>query len=186
MLLMSGANGQIDVCRSHATGCCTQQVGQWHTSTQLTPRPTPTLTLMRLLQPNLCSLQTRNATKNIPTAWPCRSIEKQLPDAAVTSMLQASLLSREGKAKEADAALAALATAPDPAQAAEAGLLRAQLAAAGNNAAAALQHLSVSLYTRSIPTRGLHHRFGFVEQCWEAFPGLRAWRSRQNRRCQTA
>lgn len=60
-------------------------------------------------------------------------------------MLQASLLSREGKAKEADAALAALATSSDAAQAAEAQLLRAQLAAASGNSAAALQHLSVSL-----------------------------------------
>ncbi|KAL4423713.1 hypothetical protein ABPG75_001014 [Micractinium tetrahymenae] len=71
-----------------------------------------------------------------------RSIEKQLPDAAVTAMLQAALLSREGKAKEADAALASLAAASDEAQAADARLLRAQLAAAGGNVAGALQHLS--------------------------------------------
>lgn len=57
-------------------------------------------------------------------------------------MLQASLLSREGKAKEADAALAALA-AGDASRAAEAQLMRAQLAAAGGDAAGALQHLSV-------------------------------------------
>ncbi len=77
--------------------------------------------------------------------WPCRSIEKQLSGAAITAMLQASLLSREGKAKEADAVLAALATSSDAAQAAEAQLLRAQLAAASGNAAAALQHLAVRL-----------------------------------------
>lgn len=58
-------------------------------------------------------------------------------------MLQASLLSREGKAKEADAALAALA-AGDAAQAADAALMRAQLAAAGGDAAGALRHLEVS------------------------------------------
>lgn len=57
-------------------------------------------------------------------------------------MLQASLLSREGKGKEADVVLAALAGG-DAAQAAEAALMRAQLAAASGDAAGALKHLEV-------------------------------------------
>ncbi|KAL4446353.1 hypothetical protein ABPG77_003160 [Micractinium sp. CCAP 211/92] len=86
-----------------------------------------------------------------------RSIEKQLSGAAITAMLQASLLSREGKAKEADAVLAALATSSDAAQAAEAQLLRAQLAAASGNAAAALQHLA-----------------GVGSEAWQARPAVLA------------
>ncbi len=74
---------------------------------------------------------------------PCRSIDKQLSGSPAAAMLQASLLSREGKGKEADAVLAALAGG-DAAQAAEAALMRAQLAAASGDAAGALKHLEVS------------------------------------------
>lgn len=76
---------------------------------------------------------------------PRRSIEKQLSDAPIVPLLQACLLSREGKAKEADAALAAMAGRGDAARAAEAQLMRAQLAAAGGDAQQALTHLSVSM-----------------------------------------
>lgn len=71
-----------------------------------------------------------------------RSIEKQLPEAAVTAMLQASLHWKEGKPREADAALAALA-ASGGSDAAEASLMRAQLAAARGDSVQALAHLSV-------------------------------------------
>ena len=71
-------------------------------------------------------------------------MEKQLPEAPATAMLQASLLSREGRARDADAVLAALAArcAGDAGRAAEAALTRAQLAAAGGDGAGALQHLA--------------------------------------------
>lgn len=72
-------------------------------------------------------------------------MEKCLLDAPATAMLQASLLSREGKPREADAALAALAAGGQPGRVAEAHLMRAQLAAAGGDGATALQHLSVSV-----------------------------------------
>lgn len=75
----------------------------------------------------------------------CRSIDKQLSGSPAAAMLQASMLSREGKAKEADAVLAVLA-AGDAAQAAEAALMRAQLAAASGDAAGALRHLEVGLW----------------------------------------
>lgn len=68
-------------------------------------------------------------------------MEKQLPEAAATAMLQASLLSREGRGRDADAALAALAARGDAGKAADASLMRAQLAAASGDGAAALQHL---------------------------------------------
>ena len=71
-----------------------------------------------------------------------RSIEKQMPQAATTAVLQASLLSREGKPREADAALAGLAKA-DSSRAADAQMMRAQLAAGSGDAEQALQHLSV-------------------------------------------
>lgn len=57
-------------------------------------------------------------------------------------MLQASLFWREGKPREADAALAALA-AGGGGGASEAALMRAQLAAARSDPQQALQHLSV-------------------------------------------
>ncbi|KAI3426329.1 hypothetical protein D9Q98_008702 [Chlorella vulgaris] len=72
-----------------------------------------------------------------------RSIEKQLPEAAVTAMLQASLHWKEGKPREADAALAALA-ASGGSDAAEASLMRAQLAAARGDSVQALAHLSAA------------------------------------------
>jgi hypothetical protein len=71
-----------------------------------------------------------------------RSFEKQMPQAATTAVLQASLLSREGKPREADAALAALAKA-DGSRTVDAQMLRAQLAAGSGDAEQALQHLSV-------------------------------------------
>ena len=82
-------------------------------------------------------------------------MEKVLPGAAVTAMLQASLLSREGKAREADAVLAPLAA--DPARAAEAGLIRAQLAASSGDGAAALRHLQ-----------------GIADAAWQARPAVLA------------
>lgn len=71
-----------------------------------------------------------------------RSIEKQLPGTAACAMLQAALLSREGRGRDADAALAALAAA-DARRAPEAQLMRAQLAASSGDAAATLEHLGV-------------------------------------------
>jgi hypothetical protein len=65
-----------------------------------------------------------------------------MSQAATTAVLQASLLSREGKPREADAALAGLAKA-DSSRAADAQMLRAQLAAGSGDAEQALQHLSV-------------------------------------------
>jgi hypothetical protein len=58
-------------------------------------------------------------------------------------MLQASLMWKQGKAREADAALAALA-AGGGGHAVDALLMRAQLAAARGDSQQALAHLSVS------------------------------------------
>lgn len=75
------------------------------------------------------------ANKNDVAKEAIRSIEKQLPGAAATAMLQASLFWREGKPREADAA-------GGGGGASEAALMRAQLAAARSDPQQALQHLS--------------------------------------------
>lgn len=96
------------------------------------------------------------AGKNDVAKEAVRSIDKQLLGSPAAAMLQASMLSREGKAKEADAVLAALA-AGDAAHAAEAALMRAQLTAASGDAAGALRHLE-----------------GIQDAAWQARPAVLA------------
>ncbi|KAI7836263.1 hypothetical protein COHA_009853 [Chlorella ohadii] len=96
------------------------------------------------------------AGKNDVAKEAVRSIDKQLSGSPAAAMLQASLLSREGKGKEADAVLAAL-VGGDAAQAAEAALMRAQLAAASGDAAGALKHLE-----------------GIQDAAWQARPAVLA------------
>lgn len=85
---------------------------------------------------------------------PRRSFE-QLLGVPALAMLQASLLARQGKPREAAAVLAKL-PALDVGQDAEVLLLRAQLDAAFGNAQQALEHLSVG----ALPQHSLLARCG--------------------------